>query len=132
MTPEPHLVPLALDSTAWLEIRESRTSEIIRLETTWNGSTWTGEGDRFEDALEALMAQLPDSVRPVLCGRCAFALLDPFGASDGRDDLSCFRERKDLAREFRAHGRKAPAEVFEYLYRHPVCAFHRCEEFESV
>lgn len=85
--------------------------------------------DRFDLALEAVIAQIPGGLVPLICGACRLGILDPFGASNGFDDLSCYRDWPALAEAIERQGRGAGAEAFAKLYRRRVTACDSCKRF---
>lgn len=124
---EIHTVP------AWprgnLRITEEADEERFRFSTRYRGKTYLAESDRFETALQELIAQLPEGRSPAICAACRLAAVDPFSAADLRYDISCFRRQPGLLEEYRRKGRHARPEFFQYLGKDPVDAFFWCAAF---
>ncbi len=113
-----------------LDIVEETDGDSFRLTTTWRGEPVSAESDGFEEALLRLVEALPSGRIPVMCGLCRLGAVDPFSASQGRDDISCFRDAQHLIDAYERQGRHAPPEFFQYLGKEPVHAFHSCGQFE--
>ena len=112
-----------------IEVTEEQCDDSFHLWATYEGREFCSSGEFFEDALDELLLQLPSGVVSVMCGNCRLGLLDPFGSSNGRDDISCFCDAPELAQEFEKTGKKASPAVFNFMCRRAVEAFDCCDKF---
>ncbi|MFC1705849.1 HAD family hydrolase [Planctomycetota bacterium] len=124
-----HVVELMRGSEK-LDLLVEDTGDYFHVTARWEDAEYEGSGDFFQDALDGLRRRLPAEAAPKMCGACRHGHLDPYGASNGIDDISCFRDRKDLSRDFARHGRQASPEAEALLYKRNVTAWESCDEFE--
>ncbi|MBI3270712.1 MAG: hypothetical protein HYZ53_17045 [Planctomycetes bacterium] len=106
------------------------SGDAVELTARFEGRDFRARSERFDDALQDLLAQLPGGTTPVLCGACRLCFEDLFGGTSGRDSLSCFRDRKELARDLETNLKHASGEALAHMGRRLVEAFHSCAEFE--
>jgi hypothetical protein len=130
MTPEsgrtPFVVPGLESGTVSGAVQD--TGDTWRIETTLSGEERVFEDEEFETA----WAGLEHAVGPLRsCATCSLAILDPYGASNGFDDLSCYRAWPDLAVAIADQGRHAPQQAWAKLYVRRVTAVDQCEEYQS-